>query len=212
MRISHQHKFILFCNPKTGSDSLREMFDPYSDVRVLNNFKNQSEKQPFYTHISPQETKLIFQNLGWNYKDYYKIISTRNPFFRLISLFEMIYKRRPNIIKPSFKKWLINTKNNNDGGGGKDYHRWRKYGTYSLENLIFDENEEILVDKVVRLEDFNLEIPKLFKHLDLPQPKHIIKKNIGKKRKMLSDYYDDELIKLVEERYFWELNKFNYKF
>ena len=64
MRISHQHKFILFCNPKTGSDSLREMFDPYSDVRVLNNFKNQSEKQPFYTHISPQETKLIFQNLG----------------------------------------------------------------------------------------------------------------------------------------------------
>ena len=103
MRISHQYKFILFCNPKTGSESFREMLDPYSDLRVNNNVREQGENLPFYTHISPLETKEIFNELGWEYDSYLKIICTRNPFNRLVSLYEMIYKRRPSIFRPSFK-------------------------------------------------------------------------------------------------------------
>ena len=107
MRISHKHKFIFFCNPKTGSDSFREMLNPYSEIKVNNNSKIQGEKNPFYTHISPIETKKIFKNLGWDYDDYYKVVCTRNPFNKLVSLYEMIYKRYPNFLKPDFKKWVI---------------------------------------------------------------------------------------------------------
>ena len=125
MRISHKHKFIFFCNPKTGSDSFREMLNPYSEIKVNNNSKIQGEKYPFYTHISPIETKKTFKNLGWHYDDYYKVVCTRNPYNKLVSLYEMIYKRYPNFLKPNFKKWVINTKNNKSGGGGKDHQRWR---------------------------------------------------------------------------------------
>ena len=51
MRISHKHNFIFFCNPKTGSESFREMLNTYSDLKVNNNVKKQSKSLPFYTHI-----------------------------------------------------------------------------------------------------------------------------------------------------------------
>ena len=123
----------------------------------------------------------------------------------------MIYKRRPSIFRPSFKSWLLSTENSGFGAGGKDYHRWRKYGTYSLDNLIFDKNGNSLVDKVIRLEDFNKEIPSLFSTLNLPKLDGIVKKNVGRKSKKTQEYYDEELISLVQDRYSWELKKFNYK-
>ncbi len=187
------------------------MLDPYSDLRVNNNVREQGENLPFYTHILPVETKEIFKELGWEYGSYLKIICTRNPYNRLVSLYEMIYKRRPSIFRPSFKNWLLSTENSGDGGGGKDYHRWRKYGTYSLDNLIFDENGDSLVDKVIKLEDFNKEIPSLFSTLNLPKLDGIVKKNVGRKSKKTQEYYDDELVSLVQQRYSWELKKFNYK-
>ena len=210
MRISHKHKFIFYCNPKTGSDSFREMLNAYSDIKVNNNSKTQGEKYPFYTHISPIETKEIFKNLGWNYEDYYKVVCTRNPYNKLVSLYEMVYKRYPNFLRPDFKKWVIKTKNNNFGGGGKDHQRWRKYGTYALENFIKDEKGNFLVDKVIRLEDFSQEVPKLFKHLKLPEIRGILKKNVGKKRKSTQEYYDSELVSIIKKRYSWELKKFCY--
>tara|TARA_B100000902_G_C27016231_1_gene767317 strand:+ start:650 stop:799 length:150 start_codon:yes stop_codon:yes gene_type:complete len=39
------------------------MLNAYSDIKVNNNSKIQGEKYPFYTHISPIETKEIFKNL-----------------------------------------------------------------------------------------------------------------------------------------------------
>ncbi len=211
MRVSHKYKFIFFCNPKTGSDSFREMLDPYSDLRVNNNVREQSKSFPFYTHISPIETKEIFKKLEWEYDSYLKIICTRNPYYRLVSLYEMIYKRSPSLFRPSFKNWLLKSENKGIGGGGKDYHRWRKYGTYSLDNLILDENGNYLVDKVIKLEDFNEEIPSLFSKLNLPKLDGIVKKNVGRKSKKTQEYYDDELIDLVQDRYSWEIKKFNYK-
>ena len=211
MRISHKYKFIFFCNPKTGSDSFRQMLEPYSDIIVKNNFLNKSEKFPFYTHISPVETRNVFSELGWDYESYHKIICTRNPFDKLVSLYEMIYKNYPRVLMPSFKKWLTLTKVNKEGGGGNDYRRWRKYGTYSLENLIYDDKKKILVDQIIKLEDIENDVPELFSKLGLPKIKKIVKKNVGKKYKKTQEYYDEELVSLVQQRYSWEINKFNYK-
>ena len=82
---------------------------------------------------------------------------------------------------------------------------------YKLNINVVDQNGDSLVDKVIRLEDFNKEIPSLFSTLNLPKLDGIVKKNVGRKLKKTQEYYDDELVSLVQQRYSWELKKFNYK-
>ncbi|WP_417874239.1 sulfotransferase family 2 domain-containing protein [Xanthomarina gelatinilytica] len=211
MRISHKNKFIFFSNPKTGSESLREMLTPFSEVLDVS-FKDTAPDNPFYSHISPLEVKQIFSQKGLNFNDYYKIVCIRNPFNRLVSLYEMIYRRWP--VKPPFDLWLKSTKVDGKGGGGKNHERWRRYGTYSLKNYISDENNQIIVDKIICLERFEEEIPQLFKELNigLPSDFKIIKKNVRKRKKKVSDYYSEKSKQLVYERYAWEIDKFNYSF
>ena len=68
-----------------------------------------------------------------------------------------------------------------------------------------------MVDKVIKLEEFNEEIPALFSRLNLPKLDGIVKKNVGRKSKKTQEYFDDELVSLVQQSYSWELKKFNYK-
>ncbi|MFK7781775.1 sulfotransferase family 2 domain-containing protein [Psychroserpens sp.] len=211
MRLSHKNKFIFFSNPKTGSESLREMLTPYSDILDIP-FKNITDENPFYSHIRPVEIKNIFSEKGYNYDDYYKIVCTRNPFNRLVSLYEMIFRRWP--IKPPFDLWLKSTKTDGKGGGGKNSDRWRIYGTYSLKNYISDKQGNILVDKIICLEHFDTEVPTLFKSLDIELPNNfkVVKKNVRARKKKVSDYYSEKSKELVFKRYEWEIKKFNYKF
>ncbi|OUS02408.1 hypothetical protein A9Q86_03955 [Flavobacteriales bacterium 33_180_T64] len=211
MRISHKNKFIFFSNPKTGSESLREMLTPYSEILDLP-FASVTDENPFYSHISPLETKTLFHEKGYNYDDYYKIVCTRNPFNRLVSLYEMIYRRWP--VKPPFDLWLKSTKTEGKGGGGKNHDRWRMYGAYSLKNYISDKNGDIIVNKIICLEHFEREIPILFKDLniELDSGFEIVKKNVRKRKKKAKEYYSEKSKQLVFERYAWEINKFNYKF
>ncbi len=211
MRVSHKNKFIFFSNPKTGSESLREMLTPYSEI-IDTKFLNTSIENPFYSHITPMEVKNIFIEKGYNFDEYYKIVCTRNPFNRLVSLYEMIYRKW--FIKPPFYLWLKSTKTYGKGGGGKDSDRWRKFGTYSLKNYISDEEGNILVDKIIPLENFDEDIPLLFKHLNiaLDSDFKIIKKNVRARSKKVSDYYSEKSKQLVFDRYGWEIEKFNYSF
>lgn len=211
MRISHKNKFIFFSNPKTGSESLREMLTPYSDILDVP-FREITDENPFYSHITPKEMKLIFDERGWKFEEYYKIVCARNPFNRLVSLYEMIYRKWP--LKPPFHLWLKSTKVKGSGGGGKKQDRWRMYGTYSLRNFISDDEGKILVDKVICLEKFNEEIPELFKtlNIDLPQDFKVVKKNVRKRKKKVTDYYSEQSKKIVLERYKWEIESYNYTF
>ncbi len=211
MRISHKNKFIFFSNPKTGSESLREMLTPYSDVLDIP-YRKVTKEMPFYSHISPKEVKRIFEEMGYDFDDYYKIVCIRNPFNRLVSLYEMIFRKWP--VKPPFDLWLKSTKTKGKGGGGKNHDRWRMYGTYSLKNYVSDDEGNILVNKIICLENFNEDIPKLFKtlNIELPSDFKVVKKNVRSRKRKIADYYSEKSKKLVYKRYQWEIEKFNYQF
>lgn len=225
MHISHRYKFIFFSFPKTGSESVRALLDPYSDIRGIP-FWERDGDNPFYSHISPAEVKALFEERGWNYEEYYKFTFVRNPWARLVSLYNMIYfTRAPRSLtgkvraairrftSPSFKQWLKKTRTDGDGAGGPPDQRWQVYGTYSIESYTRDDDGKPLVDEVLKLEEIDSTLPVLLKRIGIPDADslHVPRVNTRRARDY-SDYYDAETIELVAQRYRYDIEHFDYHY
>ncbi len=210
MIISHRHKFIFFSNPKTGSESVRLLLSAYADVNIVT-YPNRTIQNPFYSHITPKETREIFISRKWDFDSYQKFVFTRNPWNRIVSLFLMI-KRNDPTNQVTFKEWLQTIDNKGNGGGGHDFARWRKYGTYSIDNYVADDSGKFLVDNIFRLEDINeCLLPFLNKlHLeDLPKTIPLINK--GSKNNNYEEWYDFDSSRKIEELYHYEIDHFGYR-
>jgi hypothetical protein len=231
MRISHSHEFLFFSNPKTGSESVRELLDPYSDIKGTQ-FWNLTPDHPFYSHISQAETKALFLERGWDFDSYFKFTFVRNPWARLVSLYEMIYGGRGRRLgfagrldrgarallglHPSvsgFRRWLPRTRPDGPGGGGPPDQRWQVYGTYSIRSYVSDSHGEILVDQIIRLEDIDEDLPVLLREIGLADAAKMLipRKNI-RRHAPYRDYYDDRCRELVRERYAYDIETFGYRF
>lgn len=212
MRISHQYKFIFFANPKTGSSSVRQFLNPYTDVHPVKNYLERTPENPFYPHITPQETSALFEDFGWDFYAYQKFTFVRNPWDRLVSLYEHVMRNPVN--KMPFTEWLYTIQPNGKGGGGEDFQRWRKYGAYSIEHYIKDDRGNILVDKVIRLEDIQKALKPFLLALGLPNVMQakLNHSNKQKKPKHYSAYYNAETRAYVGERYRYDIVNYGYTF
>ena len=231
MRISHRHKFIFFSNPKTGSESVRKLLDPYADIRGVP-FWETSPAMPFYAHISPREVRDLFVQRGWDYDSYFKFTFIRNPWARLVSLYEMIYgakKRKKGVVAsvsgflrnlrghhPSpagFRKWIKTVRPDGVGGGGPANQRWQRYGTYSILAYAGDDGGGMLVDKVIRLEDITNELIPLLERIGVPNAGSLAIPRVNvRKHSPYIAYYDDECADLVRRNYAYDIETFGYRF
>ena len=212
MRISHKYNFIFFANPKTGSSSVRQFLNPYADVVPVLNYLKRTPANPFYPHITPQETRELFAAFGWDFYGYNKFVFVRNPWARLVSLYEHVMRNPDN--RMEFTEWLYTIKPFGEGGGGEDWQRWRKYGAYSIEHYIKDDAGNILVDKVIRLEDIQKELRPFLMALGLPDVKQA-KLNHSNKRKSSTHYtryYNEETREYVRELYRYDIINYGYAF
>lgn len=212
MRISHQYKFIFFANPKTGSSSVRQFLNPYTDVKAVKNYLERTPENPFYPHITPQETRALFENFGWDFYSYHRFVFVRNPWARLVSLYEHVMREPTN--QMPFAEWLYTIQPTGKGGGGEDHQRWRKYGAYSIEHYIKDDKGNILVDKVIRLEDIQEKLKPFLAALGLPNvmEAEINHSNKRKKPKHYSSYYTEETKAYVRDLYRYDIVNYGYTF
>jgi hypothetical protein len=225
MQISHEYKFIFFSFPKTGSESVRAMLEPYSDIHGVP-YWEKSDEHPFYSHISPAEVKALFVERGWNYDEYYKFTFVRNPWARLVSLYNMIYFTRPprslagklrawlrRFSTPSFGDWLQSTRPEGEGAGGPPNQRWQVYGAYSLASYILDEDANALVDAVIRLEAIDEDLPAVLERVGIPGARELEIPFVNKRpSKNYAGYYDDASRTLVAERYGYEIGRYGYRY
>jgi len=162
MRISHKHKFVFLSKWKCGSESIREMLNPYTDVFPC-------QKYPYYHHTNARLLKNHFDSQGWDWNDYFVFISIRNPWEMLVSLYfyglpdeegkyywdrhwdqieKDIYIPRQRIIPDtiiSFDEWIKNY----------DLNR------FTLEYFAYSKKGDNLVDYFIKLENIKNDLIKL---------------------------------------------------
>ncbi len=232
MRISHRYKFVFFSNPKTGSESVRLMLDPFSEIKCVR-LRERTAEFPFYDHILPVELREVFRERGWDFDSYYKFTFVRNPWARLVSVYAAILDRgvagrvrdvtdalsrfiRGRGVAPDvegFRRWVREVETSGRGGGGKPHHGWRRKGTWSIAAFAGDGEGHELVDEVIRLEDAAQRLPVLAERLGLPgtnalQLPHV---NVHRHAKYTA-YYDDATAGHVARLYADDIARFGYRF
>jgi len=217
VRISHKHRFVFFAFPKTGSESIREALNPISDVageHEANILKRPEEERPglIPNHISPRDLRSFFRERGWPFEDYYRFMFVRNPWARLVSLYEMIRHRDERFDAP-FDRWLLNSRPDKWGGGeGEDAPLWCRYGTYSVDAYASDEDGQRLVDKVYRLDDM-WQVPADLRRHNIPIPHETMPWINRGPRRDLSQYYTTPALRaVVATRYAKDIAEFGYAY
>ena len=224
MRISHRHKFIFFSNPKTGSESVRALLDPYSDISGVPMWKLDGST-PFYSHIRPVEVREEFERVGWDFDAYFKFSFVRNPWSRAVSLYQMIYghlsapKRVAarilggHVSPRGFQHWVRTISTDGPGAGGRPDQGWQRYGTYSARAYFGDGQGRELVDLLIRLENIDRDLPPTLERMGLPRAGEleIPKLNVSKSAPY-QDFYDRATADYVRDLYAEDIDRFGYSF
>ena len=210
MIISHSHKFVLFCNPGTGTAPLLRLLSPWQQEPMME-FAQRSATQPFYHLMSPSEAAWTFDGLGYDFLAYRRITLVRNPFTRLPALYQRIaetdslwrIRRRTGVGQPAFGRWLNSTRADGSGAGGRAQDRWRRFGTWSLAAWTAG-----LITDVLRSEALVRDLEPLLATLGLnPGPLPIV---ASEPVATWPVAFDNMTLKLMADRYGAEIETYGY--
>jgi|TARA_B100000959_G_scaffold256525_1_gene289793 hypothetical protein len=233
MIISFKYKFIFIKNYKTASSSIesylynfltnKDIFTQTEDHKGINcwgninpkslveNFDKKkvekviNSKMAFFPHmpiwlikerLAPLEKKLNYKI----FKNFYKFAVIRNPFDVVVSSYCWHYNPKAPI---TFEQMLYKLENN-------------KYTTGGLHNLnrVMDLSlNKIICDKILKYENLNGELDKIFKKLGIPfgGKLEIFKKKTNRE-KDYRKFYNERSINLINDIFRKEIKMFDYKF
>ncbi len=220
MRISHQNRFVFFASPKTGSRSVRKLLDAYAEIHGRPADELTADF-PFYNHMRPVELRDVFEARGWDFDAYFKFVMVRNPWSRLVSLYEMFAFREGGQLSrlrrratrhQGFRAWLRTL----DPGGREAKPGSEKsvirVGALSYVRFTGDEDGRPLVDEVIKLEEIESRLPPVLERLGVSLPQRVPQTGRGRYSGRYRAYYDDETRDLVEALYREDIERFDYTF
>lgn len=200
---------MFLANPKTASTSVRKILDEYSDHKILEN------KGMYHEHWTARQYKRIFENLGYDWENFYKFINIRNPWDKYVSNFH--FSKPDSNFKPFYNKEY-----DRKSVGLVSFNEWVKFhlaelkkppqGCYRIDRFAGDGDGNIIVDDVFPIENFSVNtLPGLLKCLNLKRDIELPILNTTK-RDGYRDYYDEQSKKLVAQYCFLDIEYGQYKF
>lgn len=200
MLYSTEPPFLFFAMNKTGSTSVQAALAPY-DRRVrrhaLRLRYERAHDVPIFKHARPEDVRAIVGPRVWDRS--YTFCFVRNPFDRLVSLYHYHRQKRsdshPLASELDFEEWLA------AGGSGS--------ASRTLVDFVSDADGRQVVDFVGRFEDIDADFAHVCGELgidaSLPQVN-------ASKHRHWSTYYTDRAVRIVEERFAEDLERFDYAF
>jgi hypothetical protein len=206
IRIDHQNKYIFVHIPKTAGTSithaLQEAQFPYNSKGTRFRCKKHTPALTLKKHIG---------FLAW--KTHFKFAFVRNPWDLMVSSYcwwlnkgrqfdESIAQKAKQVEKfDNFKQFLLSDL-------GKTHIN--EIEAQDLSHWICDENGKIIVDFVGKVENLEQDLEYIFRQLGTSCPK--LKKKNASQRNDYRKYYDRETKTLIEKRFKWTIENFNYQF
>lgn len=186
--ISHKHKFVFLANPKCASTSIHEFLRPFSDKA----FTISVYQKPLGTHAYAKEVKRYLEKRNYKWEDYFVFTTIRNPLNRIKSCYYYerdfwqnkdpidLFIRTPK----DFKKYVLGN--------------WYNRRFIDINRFTSDNNGINIVNKIIKVEDIDVEMPIILKQIGIPVNwKDLEKKNISKKTNKVA--FDDEMIEHVKK-------------
>ena len=204
MLISHKHKLITIDIPKTGSRSLRESLLPLGILDVCGQPNLDSE---FYQHDGAICVKKQFEKNDWNWNDYFKFTTVRNPWARYFSFFKYFksygekYLRRDESIdweQPELNQGKLCVKLFK-GKDDQDVLKNIILNNDSQDTYYCNENGEIIVDHIASFEDLSNEFFFLCNQVGIKTP-NLQHGNKSSRSHSMHDIYNQQLIDLVADK------------
>lgn len=185
-----KNNLIFISIPKTGTISVRQSLGLNSR----------------YNHMPAKKIRNKIGEEKWS--ECYKFSFIRNPYDRLVSWY-FFHKDTQNIKlykQYNFKQWLFD-------GCPNHWTKGTGSGTLkplSLHDYLLDEEDNLMVDFVGRVESINKDFQELTKIIGVPPVK--LKHTNRSKRKNYQTYYDKESRGQVQKLFAKDLELFKYKF
>lgn len=188
MRLSDEHKFVLISNPRCGSTSLRNMLNPYSNIR--------SQKPPPEPWLKNHATAFVIsegmRKTGRKPEDYHFFTTIRNPWHRVTSFYAFGKSKpasvwhEPALSSASFADFVRHP---------TVQDRCRHH---CLENMTQSPGGERIVKTVLRLEDFDQVLSPFLTTL-LKKPIEVMHLNKAAGTAYQDLYTDKETIDIVAD-------------
>lgn len=231
--ISHTHKYIYHMNPKVGSNTTLNMLyriAGLNDVDIGNPHQTSREPALLSRHgllandIEHDECQAYFAE----FPDHYTFSFTRNPYTRLKSAYNDKLKRYAEIVSPNLIKELemdkfkptkkqfqqalkerINFRQFSEGVCGEhlygDQHWVPQYDRLRPDLCHYD--------IIGKLENYKEDLTTILDAIGIEkknQPRLPARLNAAPDSRLISDYYDEDLIRLVSNSYRKDFSAFGY--
>jgi hypothetical protein len=204
-----RHGFWFIDIPRTSSSSLRvELANVYGCTygkrRLIE--KEYSIRHPFPDHIPAKRMKEILGLKLW--KRIYKFTFVRNPWDRMVSLYN--YRKKVGHIPAdmTFRDYLFCLKDSEFSKGGLfPFHAYY----YGCSDYVLDDNHDIIVDFIGRYENRRSDIARIAAKIGCDSLGNLAIQKASSSNKHYSDYYDRETREIIKTLYEKDIDLFNYE-